>query len=860
MLNRLTHVFLSQFLCIIIISLIGSNLALADKKRSHRERDREVSQALIEIKIDDAKYEDNRLTVKGELSQSLRDSIALYDDQTGEVLSTRNRSEDSRHFSFRVRELKNIPCRIKVQTGEVSASKVVEHAPDDCSSPPPADNQSPLCSIISPNSSIINIALGDSINFSGQASDPEGGALTYEWDFNGGADARPSVLSPGNIVFDVNNGNFLVHFIVTDDHNARCTADMTVIVGSDVPNPPIDMVSQQPAPNSTGAGDGNHVVLPANDLGMHCADLGSYPLNILPPFNTVNAHAILKGSTGANRPLVLDASSVTLKYSAASNPNDPAGPGSINSTSQNYPVGSKIADAEIKKSDFWDELRDTGQTIVSFLFPGLNPVPDEGLATIDNMSLGRGLYMPGIVDPYMSNDPQGFSTFLDEMRWFTAQGIPLTPVDDGGRLNSYPLMRIQAIDNNTGQTVATTDVVTPVSGEVDCRDCHTAGKVGADSGARTIANNIGVPAPVFVEPLSNNRLDVETAAKKNILMLHDYKHGTDFITQDKPVLCAGCHKSNALASVGGPGGDPALDNMSKVMHGFHGRLKVDAAGVLLRDFQGEPILIDPQNQADDVSLIPFGDNVPMEENCFQCHPGKITQCFRGAMYTAGQKCDDCHGGMLAMGGEFTRADGSVREPWSEEPTCGACHSGIGSEAVANLAYDPNDPSAEPLAAKTARFAENDLTLYRNSLDGHASLGCESCHGSPHAIWPNRNPDANDNVTAIQLQGHAGTLSDCTVCHEDNSFPTGTLNGPHGMHPVNDPNWMDEDSHGDFAKDNRNGDRCADCHGADHLGTRLSKVPVDRILKSSEGKTLATLKAGDEVACNLCHSLSKSFSN
>jgi putative intracellular protease/amidase len=39
-------------------------------------------------------------------------------------------------------------------------------------------------------------------------------------------------------------------------------------------------------------------------------------------------------------------------------------------------------------------------------------------------------------------------------------------------------------------------------------------------------------------------------------MLHDFKHGTDFIAQDQPVLCASCHKSNALASVGGPGGNP----------------------------------------------------------------------------------------------------------------------------------------------------------------------------------------------------------------------------------------------------------------------------------------------------------------
>lgn len=184
------------------------------------------------------------------------------------------------------------------------------------------------------------------------------------------------------------------------------------------------------------------------------------------------------------------------------------------------------------------------------------------------------------------------------------------------------------------------------------------------------------------------------------------------------------------------------------------------------------------------------------------------------------------------------------------------HGGIGSDPVASLAYDPNDPAAEPLPAKTQRFAENDNTLYRDSLDGHASLGCESCHGSPHAIWPNRNPDANDNVTAMQLQGHAGTISECTTCHEADSFPDGTLDGPHGMHPVNDPAWF-SGKHGRFAKDDSNGDRCAASHGEDHLGTRLAKVPLDRMFIKKD-KVLASLKAGEQVACNLCHSLEKSF--
>jgi translation initiation factor 1 (eIF-1/SUI1) len=82
-----------------------------------------------------------------------------------------------------------------------------------------------------------------------------------------------------------------------------------------------------------------------------------------------------------------------------------------------------------------------------------------------------------------------------------------------------------------------------------------------------------------------------------------------------------------------------------------------------------------------------------------------------------------------------------------------------------------------------------------------------------------------------------------------------------MHPVNDPNWNDEDGHGEFAeKNNKSGDTCAACHGDDHLGTRLSKVPVTRVLKNNKGKVLTTVQAGDTVSCDLCHSLKKSFDN
>ena len=811
------------------------------------------------LEIQSAEYDSqrDRLSVEVTLTGKGEKTVMLYDNLSDALLAKQSTRRDQ--LRFRISGLSSVdaPCEVRAESNGSVDVHAVGNAPEHCSEPPPPPpppppgNNPPECAIVEPTGDV-SILLGDAVYFSGDASDPDGDALAFEWDFGGGADLRPTVEVPGEVVFDLADGSFLATFIATDPDGARCTDQRRIEVGA----PPVDLppkVAEQPAPGTAAAGDGKHVVLAFNDLGMHCADLGSWPFSVLPPFNTVNAHVVRRGTQGSSRPRILDDGQVDLRYSAASSARDPVGPDSINSTSQNFPPGTPAGSAQVRKSDFWD-LFDGSDTIAALLFPGLNPLPDEGLQTTANGDHGR--YMPGIDDPYYSNDPQDFSRFDPAFGWFTAQGIPMSSVDDQGRLNSYPLVRVQAYDQASGAVLATTDAVVPVSTEVDCRDCHALGEVGADPTARAIG-------PLFVAAQSGDRVDVETAAKQNILALHDFKHGTTFGLDGQPVLCASCHRSNALAEVGGPGGDPAVDNMSAVMHGFHGRLQVNSAGALLRDGAGEPVLMDTASLTGaEMPLIPVGPGIPMEQNCFSCHPGKITQCFRGAMFTAGQKCGDCHGDMLAMGGEFELAGGGTREPWVDEPKCSACHSGHGADPVANVAYDPADPAATPVEDASSRFAENPGSLYRNSLDGHAGLACESCHGSPHAIWPNRNPDANDNVPANQLQGHAGTLRECTVCHEPGSFAGGTMDGPHGMHPVNDPNWIkgrEDGYHEDYVwRDGK--DQCAACHGADHRGTRLSRVPVDRVLRDAEGVVRGTIAAGEMVSCDLCHSLEKSFSD
>jgi hypothetical protein len=135
-------------------------------------------------------------------------------------------------------------------------------------------------------------------------------------------------------------------------------------------------------------------------------------------------------------------------------------------------------------------------------------------------------------------------------------------------------------------------------------------------------------------------------------------------------------------------------------------------------------------------------------------------------------------------------------------------------------------------------------LYRVSK-GHGGVFCEGCHGATHGIWPNKNPNANDNIAAVQLQGHTGTITECSVCHEGDLGVT--LDGPHGMHPVGNTRFSNG-GHEDFAE--RNKDACRACHGKTGEGTVLARAATDRVL-SNEGHTV-NLQKGDMVTCSLCH--------
>ncbi|MEZ5352043.1 MAG: hypothetical protein R2762_05355 [Bryobacteraceae bacterium] len=525
---------------------------------------------------------------------------------------------------------------------------------------------------------------------------------------------------------------------------------------------------------SSGGSGGQWRVVGWNDLGMHCMDGKDYSIySILPPFNTFHAQVV----DGSGR-LVKDGSMAQVTFESIADPD-----GSINRST-------------IGKTNFWD--------FVSPLF-GVNVAPDVGLA---------GYRMPGA-----ANTPQPMA--YDPQFWqYSAEGVPISPYDDAGRKNYYPMMRITARSPN-GTVLAASDVVLPVSDEIDCAVCHS-------SGSQTMARpNAGW---AFLS-------DPEKDYKTNVLRLHDERQSSSPLFQTalaaagynaaglmatvnggKPILCAKCHLSNALPGTGVPGVAP----LTAAIHSYHGHV------------------IDPTNQ------MPL-DSVDNRSACYRCHPGSVTRCLRGAMGSATlpdgsmqMQCQSCHGNMTLVGS-------ASRKGWLDQPNCQACHTGTAVRNNGQIRYaSVFENSGLMRVAADATFATNadtpaaGLSLFRFSR-GHGGLQCEACHGSTHAEYPSSH--TNDNLQMIALQGHAGVLSECSTCHAG-ELKTVT-GGPHGLHPIG-PVWIDK--HKDAAE--KNAAQCRTCHGADYRGTVLSATLADRTLKSTRGSK--TFAKGTRIGCYDCH--------
>lgn len=512
---------------------------------------------------------------------------------------------------------------------------------------------------------------------------------------------------------------------------------------------------------------GAYTLLAWNDLGMHCIDGKDYSVfSILPPFNNLKAQLVLKD--GLNNKHVT--SDVLITYESAAS------------------LSNTINTSSVNKTNFWD--------FVYSLFLTLSD-DDQGLT--------------GNTTPSTNPAPLSFNTSYS---WWEADGIPIVNYDDNGETNYYPMVKVVAKDLQ-GNLLASTQVVLPVSDEMDCSQCHTSN-----------THSDALPKDGW-----ENNQDLLKDFKLNILKLHDDKHdissyleelqsnGYDYnpslyqtSVQGTPILCATCHQSNALGTAGVTGVKP----LTEALHSLHASVTLPGGIVTLDD----------------------DDN---RDSCYACHPGATTECLRGAMGNAKNpdgsqtmQCQSCHGNMSAVGQ-------TGRIGWMDEPSCQACHQN--GQRYSESVID-NIGTERPILDST--YATNNNTplvgtnLYRFS-SGHGDMQCASCHGSPHAIYPSSH--AEDNLQSIAIQGHKGTVSECRSCHT--SMPWTANGGPHGMHSIGQV-WVD--GHEDIAE--KGVQSCTNCHGDDYRGSFLSEVFSERTFSTEWGEK--SFSAGHKVSCYDCH--------
>ncbi|MEJ2155797.1 MAG: cytochrome ubiquinol oxidase subunit I [Desulfobacteraceae bacterium] len=319
--------------------------------------------------------------------------------------------------------------------------------------------------------------------------------------------------------------------------------------------------------------------------------------------------------------------------------------------------------------------------------------------------------------------PTGTLQLDENLMAFVTKDLPLVPYPQTGGFNPYPQVEIEAREPDSGRVIASTRVTVPVSTELGCRNCH------------------GGPWRV------DQKAGISKTTAEDILTVHDRISKTQLkkeADQGRPVRCQSCHGDGLR----GDKGRPEMLNISAAVHGFHA-LYLTRRG---------------------------------EEACNACHPGNpqgATRMLRGIHNSLEMTCVNCHGPMEDHALGLLKAEAAAgkpraerlvalirptqseslaqvpaRTPWFNQPDCLHCH----------VEFEPPDTDETTPQQRTA----SEQALFRLRSDD-AGILCGTCHGSPHALYPARNPyDPQQDVIAPRQYQKSpyplGSNRNCKVCH------------------------------------------------------------------------------------------------
>lgn len=315
----------------------------------------------------------------------------------------------------------------------------------------------------------------------------------------------------------------------------------------------------------------------------------------------------------------------------------------------------------------------------------------------DNALMLFGIDLPrneglNLDTPSLHNGLQG--TMVNKGDHFVTNGAPVTPVYDSGTWNPYQVAEI-TIRNTSGDMVAQTQATIPTSDEINCSKCH---------GSQPFAD---------------------------MLQKHDTLHSTT-LAADTPVLCASCHGSPALGTVG-----PGTKYLSQAIHAAH---------------------------------------VPRGSTCYDCHPGQQTECSRSIAHTAADgNCITCHGAMTQVASSISTGE---RTPWASEPKCVTCHTGVAGVDTGQTLYR-NATGHGGLYCTACHGSPHAMIPSLEASDNYQSLqyqskalsigSCGVCHSSSRGAGSSEFGEEHGGASP-------GKRTACHVCHT--AVPTTTANWPH----------------------------------------------------------------------------------
>ncbi|MFO1491169.1 MAG: hypothetical protein U1F87_09705 [Kiritimatiellia bacterium] len=393
----------------------------------------------------------------------------------------------------------------------------------------------------------------------------------------------------------------------------------------------------------------------------------------------------------------------------------------------------------------------------------------------------------------------------------------ITPYDDSGKPNQYPMMRLQA--KTGGVTVAAADVVLPVSDEMDCKLCHlsvraatpnppAAGSACPNPVATTGSTSCGCGQAAGRQSLYAEALAAQGFPAEGL--------ETSVVRDDKPVLCAACRLSEALPNAGYGENSP----LTRAMHSRHAGV-IDPRNNLALDASANRVSCCCAPSRLVHALPARGDGPAVAGRLARHAVPELPRVdgrrgFRHAHRLAGRpNCQACHSDAVANGGKIRFTVSSLTRP----ATCGCRPTRVSRPTPTRRRRGV----AVPVLEGPWRIAV--LGLPRVDACDFPEFSSERQRARHLGAGPRRH---DLRVHLLPRHADARLRRRAAAC----TSPTTWAQEPRRNGAV-----------GGVAS-------CRACHGLTERGTELSRVFKDCTITASSGTR--NYKQGQQVGCYDCH--------